>query len=165
MCSSRHGPAGVGIVVHGEQPAKGVEGQMEGVPEAGRDALQFRAVGTAAVDAAALAAAGQRGAVAADQLVGSARGFRRARSRGRPGRRRRTRTGRCADSRRRESSLTITLRSSAWPVPFVSRKPPDVGARGQEDDAVAAEGEAHGVLEAVGEGRRSCETGRRRPGR
>ena len=62
----------IGIVIDGEQTAVGVESEMEGVPEAGGDAFELGAVGPAAIDAAALAAARERRAVAADQLVGGA---------------------------------------------------------------------------------------------
>ena len=63
----------VGVVVHGEEPAEGVEGDVERIPEAGGDPLQLRPVGPAPVDVSSLAAARKRGPVAADQPVSAPR--------------------------------------------------------------------------------------------
>src|SRR5262249_56051699 len=60
---------GVGIVVHGEDAAVDVGADAERVPEAGRHAAKFLAVGRTPEHVAALAAARDGGAVGADQLV------------------------------------------------------------------------------------------------
>ena len=61
--------AGVGVVVHGEQPAEGVEAVMERVPEAGGDADQLRCRRAGSEKCCRPRRRRERGAVAADQLV------------------------------------------------------------------------------------------------
>src|SRR5437899_536334 len=61
--------ARVRVVIHAEKTAVNIKRQVERVPEPRRHADEARAIGVAAVDVAALAAAGERRAVTAHQLV------------------------------------------------------------------------------------------------
>src|SRR5947209_8419668 len=61
--------ARIGIIIHREDSTEGVNGKMKRVPKTGGNPRQPGAVGQAAIDAAAFVAAGQRDAIAADQLV------------------------------------------------------------------------------------------------
>ena len=59
----------VRIVVDDEQPAEDVATRAEWIPEPGRDATEFLAVGRAVKDVAAFAAAGESRAVGTGELV------------------------------------------------------------------------------------------------
>ena len=113
----------VGVVVDGEEPAEGVERQVERVPEAGGDALEPRAVGPAAIDVAPLAAAGERRPVAADQPIVGPQVLAQAEvdvAREVEGEARR---GRCADSCPASRAARSGFGgSSALPSPSVSRR-------------------------------------------
>ena len=69
MCKQAAGRTRVGIVIDREQPPEHVERHVERVPKPGRDSLELRSVGPAAVDVAPFAAAGERRPIVADQPI------------------------------------------------------------------------------------------------
>jgi hypothetical protein len=141
----------------GSVPGSSPFGQVEGVPKSRCHPLESAAVGPAAIDTSPLAAAGQRGPVGADQLIGGTEVLAEGEIQ-------------IAGAIEGEAGQAV-MRIFAWRVEFddhlaggggtvssVIAEPINLRPRGQEDGTARRQGEAHGVDKAVGEGMNFAES-------